>query len=602
MLLELSISNFVIIDALHLTFQPGFTVLTGETGTGKSILIDAVSLLLGGRSSVDVVRAGCDQAALEGVFTLGPETMEALKPLLEELGLWEGSNELILRREVTRSKRGVCRINNRAVTLSSLEEIGRHLVDIHGQGEHLSLLQARRHIDFLDRYAGLQEQRRALGEVVHRLRGVRDELRSLRRDARELARRIDLLSFQTQEIRAANLREGEEEELRRERNLVANAEKLMRLAGNVYEAIAGGEEGRGGRAARVSLTDLLGTVVGDLGALAKLDDTLAEQNQAVENILYQMEELARTMRNYRAGIDYDPERLQAIEERLELVQSLKRKYGDSIIEVLAFAERTQQELDAISHSEERTEALEAEEKTLLAEIADQGAALSEARREAGERLRQGVEVELSELNMERARFLVDQRWVPVSDGAEIKGTRYGFDETGLDRVEFFIAPNPGEEPKPLAKTASGGETSRLMLAMKTALSAADPVPTLIFDEIDAGIGGRTGNIVGRKLSTVAHDHQVFCVTHLAQIASHGDQHFRVAKDILDGRTVSTTQELSLAERVDELATMLGGAVTEANRRSAAELIQRAQSDKDTAPDAPAETTKTKTRKTKEHAT
>jgi len=320
-------------------------------------------------------------------------------------------------------------------------------------------------------------------------------------------------------------------------------------------------------------------VVGDLGALSKLDDSLAEQNQAVENVLYQMEELARTMRNYRAGIEYDPERLQAIEDRLDLVQSLKRKYGDSIADVLAFAERAQQELDAISHSEEHSETLEAEEKTLLAEIAERGAALSEARRETGERLRLAVEAELSELGMERARFLVDQHWIPASDGTEIDGTRYGFDETGLDRVEFLIAPNPGEEPKPLAKTASGGETSRLMLAMKTALSAADPVPTLIFDEIDAGIGGRVGSIVGHKLSLVARAHQVFCVTHLAQIASHANQHFRVVKNLLDGRTVSTTQELSPSERIDELATMLGGAVTEANRRSAAELIHRAQSDR-----------------------
>jgi DNA repair protein RecN (Recombination protein N) len=584
LLVELSIANFVIIDALHLTFQPGFTVLTGETGTGKSILIDAVSLLLGGRSSIDVIRAGFEQAAVEGVFILDPDTVESLRPLLEELGLWEGSNELILRREITRSKRGVCRINNRAVTLNSLEEVGRHLVDIHGQGEHLSLLQARRHIDFLDRYAGLQEERRTFGAVVHRLRGVREELRNLRSDARELARRIDLLSFQTQEIRSANLRPEEEEELRRERNLLANAEKLMRLAGNVYEMLTGGEEGRGGRAQRAPLVDQLGSVVSDLAALSKLDDTLAEHTQAVENMLYQVEELARTMRNYRAGVEYDPQRLQVVEERIDLVQSLKRKYGDSISEVLAFADRAQEELDAISHSEERGAALEAEEKALLAEIAERGAALSQARREAGGRLRSAVEAELAELSMERARFLVDQRWAPAPDGPEIEGTRYGFDESGLDRLEFFIAANPGEEPKPLARTASGGETSRLMLAMKTALSAADPVPTLIFDEIDAGIGGRAGNVVGRKLSTVAHEHQVFCVTHLAQIASYGDQHCRVVKNILDGRTISTTQELSPAERIDELATMLGGAVTEANRQSASELIRRAQSTDPTAKD------------------
>jgi len=584
LLAELSISNFVIIDALHLTLQPGFTVLTGETGTGKSILIDAVSLLLGGRGSADLIRSGCEQATVEGVFILSPETVAILEPLLEDLGLWDGSNELILRREVTRSKRSVCRINNRAVTLNSLEEVGRHLVDIHGQGEHLSLLQARRHIDFLDHYAGLQEQRSALGAVVRKLRAVRDELRNLRRDARELARRIDLLSFQIQEIRSANLRPVEEEELRRERNLLANAEKLTRLAGNVYEMLAGGEDGRSGRAQRISLLDLLGAVISDLSALSKLDDTLAEQTQAVENTLYQMEELARAMRTYRASIEYDPQRLQAVEDRIDLVQSLKRKYGESVAEVLVFADRAQEELNAISHSEERSEALEAEEKDLLAEIARRGAALSQARREAGERLRRAVEAELADLSMERARFLVEQLWIQSPDGAEIEGTRYSFDETGLDHLEFFIAANPGEDPKPLARTASGGETSRLMLALKTALSAVDPVPTLIFDEIDAGIGGRTGTIVGRKLSAVAHEHQVFCVTHLAQIASYGNQHYRVVKNILDGRTISTAQELALDERIDELATMLGGAVTEANRRSASELIRRAQSTDDISKD------------------
>ena len=569
LLVEFSIANMAIIESLRLEFDSGFNVLTGETGAGKSIIIDAVSLLLGGRASSELIRTGCEAAWVEGVFSLRPEARATLEPTLQELGLIEDSQELILRREITRTGRNVCRVNGRAVTLGTLQAIGHHLIDVHGQGDHLSLMQARHHVDFLDRYGGLLEQRKAFSVVVQKLRQVRAELHALQQDARELARRVDLLNFQIQEIRAANLKPGEEAELRRERSLLANAEKLTQLSGKAYELLSEGEEGQR------SLLDLLGSVVDDIAELAKLDDSLKEQSQIGENALYQLEELARALRNYRDGVEYDPERLRAIEERIDLIQSLKRKYGDSIEEILAFAERAQGELSTISHSEERSAELLDEERALLAQLATMGQALHAARQEAAERLRAHIEAELAELNMERAMFLIDMRWAEASDGAEIEGKRYAFDPTGLDRVEFLITANPGEDPKPLVKTASGGETSRLMLAMKTALSAADLIPTLIFDEIDAGIGGRTGSIVGHKLRILSEKHQVFCVTHLSLIACYGARHLRVVKSIVGERTTSSVQALSLEERIEELAVMLGGASTEATRRSADELLKRA---------------------------
>jgi DNA repair protein RecN (Recombination protein N) len=568
MLVELTITNLAIIEALRLAFAPGFSVLTGETGAGKSIIIDAVNLLLGGRASAELIRTGCESAVVEGLFSLDGALAGTLGPVLQEYGLEDEGGELILRREVGRSGRSSCRINGHAMTLSTLQEVGHHLIDIHGQGDHLSLLQVRRHVDFLDHYGGLWEQRKAFAQRVAQLREVRHDLRALHQDERELARRVDLLTYQVEDIANASLRPGEEDELRRERSLLANAEKLTRLAAESYALLAEGEEGQR------SAVDLLAGVTEAVGELARLDESLSEQNQLAQSLFEQLEDLARTVRNYRDNVEYDPERLQTLEERLDLIQGLKRKYGEDIAAVLAFAERAQRELDSITHSEERAAALEVAEQTLLGELATLGGALRAARRAVGERLHTHIERELAELNMERARFVVDMGETADAAGVTVEGRRVAFDATGLDKVEFLISANPGEEPRPLVKIASGGETSRLMLAMKTALSTVDPIPTLIFDEIDSGIGGRAGTVVGRKLASLAADHQVFCVTHLPQIASQGQQHFRVTKSVVGERTLSAVQALSDEERIEELALMIGGAITEATRRSAAEMLTR----------------------------
>ncbi len=567
MLLELSISNLAIIEMARLSLEPGFSVLTGETGAGKSIIVDAVMLLLGGRALADMVRTGCDMAFVEGVFAPEAEVLVRLQPILDEYGLADDSGEIIITREIRRSRRNICRVNGRTVTLGTLQELGSNLIDIHGQGEHLSLMHVQRHVDYLDEYGGLLESRRKVAALVAELWVVRSKLEELQRDKRAMARRTDLLSYQIDEIDAARLQEGEEEELVAQRRLLANAEQRLQLAASIYAALMAGV----GR--QQAAVDLIGNAFQEMGELLELDDSLREEADMLEASLYQLEETARAVRAYRDQVEFDPEGLAAAEDRLDLIRGLKRKYGDSISEILSFCERARQELEGISHSEERIAALREQEQSLLSDLAQRAGELSAARGQAAEALSQAIEKQLSELNMDHARFIVDLGQSEEADGVQLGDRSYRFDRTGIDRVEFLIAPNPGEEPQPLARIASGGETSRLMLAMKTALSTVDPVPTLIFDEIDAGIGGRTGDVVGQKLRRLADERQVFCVTHLPQIARYARQHYQVAKAVVGERTVSTARLLPHEERVEELAVMLGGAATESNRRSAAELLK-----------------------------
>jgi len=577
---ELTIRDFAIIDRLHLRFGPAFNVLTGETGAGKSIIIDAVSLLLGGRGDATFVRAGAQRATVEGVFRLEAETQVLINPMLEEEGL-EGDDPSILTlgREIRHEGRNVCRVNGRAVALKVLEEIGQQLVDIHGQTEHLSLMRVREHVDLLDRYGGLWPQREWVAGLVSELRGVRRELDDLRRDERELARRTDLLQWQVGEIETAHLVVGEEEELVAERTRLANAEQLHELTDEAYRALfEGGEE-------QSSAIDLLQMASKALAGLVRLDAATAGLRETADTVTYQVEDLAGSLRDYRDQVEFNPRRLNQVEERLTLIRNLQRKYGDSIEDVLAFAERARRDLDTIEHSGERITELQAEEERLLNEIGQAGAALSQQRREAGERLAVGIEAQLAELSMARAQFGVDVQWREDEDGAYVDGRRVAFDATGLDRIEFLVAPNVGEPLKPLVRIASGGETSRLMLALKTVLTQADRTPTLIFDEIDAGIGGRVGSVVGHKLwaltaggGDVACRHQVLCVTHLPQLASYGDVHYHVSKAVVGERTVTKVDAMDGAVREQELASMLG-AVTERTQASAREMLATSEVDK-----------------------
>jgi DNA repair protein RecN (Recombination protein N) len=572
-LTELTIINFAIIDELRLTFNPGFNVLTGETGAGKSIIVDAVSLLLGGRADTTVVRTGAEVAQVEGIFHLDDRLQVQINPVLEREGLeGEASDTLVLGREIRASGRNYCRVNGRTVSLSLLEGIGQPLVDIHGQSEHLSLMRVRAHQHFLDRFGGLDEQREAVAGEVRKLQAVRKELVSLLRDEQELARRVDQLTYQVEEIAAARLKLDEEQALTTERNRLVNAEQLSQLAGEAYTALYEGSD------EQLSAADLLGQTTRALAQLRKIDPSLGELEQTAEALAIQVDELARSLRDYRESIEFNPARLAQVEERLSLIYSLKRKYGHSIEEILAFGERAQAELERITHSEERIEALRAEEERLRHTIGEMAAALSGARRVAAEQLAAKVEAQLVDLNMEGARFAVDLAWSDDPDGVYVGERMLACDERGIDRVEFLIAPNVGEGLKPLVKIASGGETSRLMLALKTVLSTADETPTLIFDEIDQGIGGRVGGVVGRKLWGLTQAdglrHQVLCVTHLPQIAGYADNHFHVEKDVSGQRTATRVHTLSGDDRVEELAVMLG-TPSEGTRRSAQEILQEA---------------------------
>jgi DNA repair protein RecN (Recombination protein N) len=548
-------------------------VLTGETGAGKSIIIDAVSMLLGGRAGTEVIRSGSERTIIEGSFVLDQEAQATVNSLLEVDGL-EGDDPAILSvgREIRLEGRNVCRINGRSVSLKVLSAIGERLVDIHGQTEHLSLMRVREHVDLLDRFGDLWPLREQVGELVQTLRAVRRKLSDQRRDERELARRVDLLQYQVSEIDAARLDPDEEPELAQERTRLANAEQLQVLADEAYHALYEGSE------EQAAAVDLLQMAVRALAGLARLDPSTTTLGEAAEALSYQFEDLTASIRDYRDSIEFNPRRLAQVEDRLALIHNLQRKYGDTVHDVLAFAERARQELESIEHSEERIAELEAEEERLLREIGQAGAALSARRREAGERLAAGIEAELEELSMARAEFGVEIAWRDDPEGAYVGGRRVAFDLTGLDRVEFLVAPNVGEPLKPLVRIASGGETSRLMLALKTVLAQADRTATLIFDEIDAGIGGRVGAVVGQKLwgltlgdGSRARCHQVLCVTHLPQLASFGDLHLFVCKDVVGDRTVTAVQPLEGAEREQEIAGMLG-AVTDRTRASAREML------------------------------
>jgi DNA repair protein RecN (Recombination protein N) len=586
-LLELSIRNFAIIDELTMEFGPGFSVLTGETGAGKSIIIDGLDLLLGGRADSTMVRTGARRAQIEGVFAV-PNSENRLAALLEREQLnGDDVDRLVLAREVRSTGRSSSRVNGHIVNLRLLRRITAGLVDIHGQSEHLSLMRVREHIYLLDRYAGLEGEREKVSGLVRQLYEVRSELSQLLHDERELARKVDLLTYQIDEIRNAALQPGEEESLQEERTRLANAEQLAALADEAYTYLEGQID------EMPAIQDLLGQTVRALAGLAKIDASQATLQQAAEQVSFQVDDLSHLLRDYREQIEFNPGRLAAVEERIELIRRLQRKYGDSIEDVLAYAKSAAAELEAISHSEERMAELEEQEDRLLREIGRLASALSGERRAAATRMAAAVEQELADLRMTGARFGVDISWRPDPDGAVIPSTasggesgqaeRIAFDASGLDRVEFLISPNPGEPLKPMVKIASGGETSRLMLAIKTVLSRADQTPTLVFDEIDQGIGGRVGQTVGQKLWGLSQGlqpgRQVICVTHLPQLAGFGDAHYRVEKQVIEGRTVTRVQELDLLDnRVGEIALMMGGE-TPATRDSAREILDQVQQHK-----------------------
>ncbi len=568
MLTELRIRDFAIIEELSLEFKPGLIVFTGETGAGKSIIIDAVEKILGGWAESVHIRAEADRAIIEGTFQLGDPVHQSVTEILKREGLLDDPTYVTLGREIRREGRNICRVNGRMVTLGVLKEIGDWLVDVHGQSEHLSLLRVSEHIGMVDRYAHLEGVLEEYANQYESLQQVREELGRLRKQERDAAARADILSFQINEIETSSLRVGEDQALVEERTRLSNAEQLAELARQALIALDEAEE-------RHSTTiDLLGITAHALAGLAKVDPSMEAQQLEAQTLVEMASNLARTLRDYLEGLEFNPKRLDEVEERLGLIRDLERKYGDTIQGVLAYSERARSEMEAITHAEERMATLELEQEALLGRLGELALTLSEARRKAAELLASGIDIELTDLRMSGAQFGVEQYWQDRTDGILIEDRRVALYPTGIDRIEFLVAPNPGEGLKPLVKIASGGETTRLMLALKYILARADRTPTLIFDEIDQGIGGRVGAIVGKKLWRLAREHQVLCVTHLPQLAAFGEQHFRVEKQVKGGRTITLVQPLTGEERISELAQMLGGE-SETNRDSAQALLQEA---------------------------
>jgi len=565
MLTELRIQNFAIIEDLTLELGHGLVTFSGETGAGKSILIDAVETLLGVRADTSLIRAGDERATVEGTFRIPDATREHIHAILQREELLDDADYVQIAREFRREGRNVVRINGRPSTVTLVRELGELLIDLHGQSEHLSLLRVPAHRVLLDRYAGVERELAAYQKTYGQLQELRRELASLREAEADAAHRIELLSFQVQEIDAAKLQPEEEASLRDERTRLANAESL---AANATLALAALDESED---EALSANDRMGAAADALGALARVDASQAGLQNRAQGLLDEIADIARELRGYLEQIEFNPKRLEEVEERLALIQGLKRKYGEDITAILAFGQRARKDLENISNAEERLEALQTGESQLLTQLALEAQALSAKRHAAAEELSKGIEMELDDLKMEAARFGVDFSTKADESGLLIDGQRVAFDGNGHETVEFLVAPNPGEGLKPLVKIASGGETARLMLAMKNVLARADHTPTLIFDEIDQGIGGRVGSVVGEKLWRLARAHQVLCVTHLPQLAAFGDQHFKVEKVVSDGRTQTQAVRLKEDARLQELANMFGE-VSEGTLQSARELI------------------------------
>jgi len=571
MLTELYIRNFAIIDELELSLKEGLNIFTGETGAGKSIILDAVSTVVGGKTDPTFIREGTDRAIVEAVFR-PDENREAIREILKREDLPEDSDgdQILLSRDIRAGGRSSARVNGSSVNVNLLREIGRLLVDIHGQSDHLSLLNPSNHIVLLDRFAGNQELLKKYQAEFKKLQKIRTRLTEIRMNDEELLRKKDMLSFQMNEIRSAKINESEEETLKKDRDRLANAENLSQLTQKAIEQLEGRSEEYPG------IFELLGYLSKSMDNLSRIDAELAPFGEEVAAINDALNELLASLQRYQETLEFNPARLDAIEERLALLNTLKRKYGGSLHAVLEFAARAEEQLAGLENISDQTEDLIRQETSVINLLSELAQELSDRRHEASRKVSESVEKELHELRMESAQFEIRFTQTAAENGLRDRhGRSLAYDENGFDQVEFLIAPNPGEGLKPLAKIASGGETSRLMLALKNTLAEADSIPSMIFDEIDQGIGGRVGSIVGEKLWLLSRNHQILCITHLPQLAAYYDVHFHVSKQLSDGRTRTLVKQLQPEESLREMAQLMGGDSPE-NRRASGAMILNAQ--------------------------
>ncbi len=550
MLSQLYIENIAVIQKATIQLDHGFNVFTGETGAGKTILISAINAVLGARTSRSIIRSGESRAVVSALFTeLSPEVAQQV----EEMGYTAEDGQLMIHREMDAGGRAACRINGRPATTALLRQIASLLIDIHGQRDSQELLSTEKHMAFVDGFGELGKELAAYREVYKKLQEAREKLESLQMDESYKLQRQDILQYQIGEIEGAKLTPGEEEELLAQREIIRNAEKITSALGTSYQLLTGGEEGLG----LVSGLEGLGE---ELETASRFIEELGDYREKTEDLRYELEELSSTLRGYLDDYNFDPRQLDEVESRLDLIHRLKKKYGATIQEILDYWERSAQELDELTFADERAEKLRGEVADLTGKAKELAAVLSKKRKEAGERFIQSVQQELAYLDMPGVRLT-------------LRLTARELGPSGQDGVEFFISANPGEEPKPLSKTASGGELSRVMLSIKNVLAGRGGVGTVIFDEVDTGVSGRAAQKIGLKLAQVAVGRQVICVTHLAQVAAYAGHHSRIYKQVEAERTYTHVEVLDREERVRELARInVGENITSTALDSAREML------------------------------
>lgn len=550
MLTSLKIENVAIIESAAIEFGCGLNVLTGETGAGKSIVIDSINAILGERTSRDIIRTGAQSAKVYAVFE---DVNERVRNFLDENGIDCEDGVLIINRTLSREGKNVCRINGAPVTVSMLREIGGELIDIHGQHDNQSLLSPEKHCGFVDSFAGNADLIADYREKYGRLCEIRSKLKKLTTDESSKSQRIDFLTYQIDELEKAEITIGERDELKARKSLINNSQKVIESLNIAYEALKA--DGAG--------IDMITDAESEIANASAYMEMLGEASEKITDIRYELEDIAETVRDAMTEVDFDPSELEDIDERLDLLYRLSKKYGDTEGEMLEYLEKARAELDNIAFSEERVKELQNQEKEALVETETAACKLTESRKTAGEKLSNAICSELEFLDMPNVRFVV-------------KCNDIGLTENGKDEIEFLISANAGEEPKPLAKIASGGELSRIMLAIKNVLAETDGVDTMIFDEIDTGVSGRAAQKIAMKLRSASKGRQVICVTHLAQIAAQGDVHLYISKSVSDGKTYTNIKSLIEEERVAEIARIMGGMeITKLQLESAREMLGNA---------------------------
>jgi len=560
-----------LIKELNIEFEEGLNVLTGETGAGKSIIIKAVDLILGGSTAADLIRDGEDSLAVEGLFLLALQEKELINNLNLDTEIVDKEGALLIRREFNKKGRNKCWVNQRLINLSTLQEIGKFLVDLHGQHNHQSLLDSSKHIDLMDNLGGdkIIKYRKKLADNYRMWREKSKKLFQLIKNREENLKRIDFLKFQLEEIDKASLAKGEDKVLEEEEMVLRNAEKIIETMEKAnFVLYEGGSE-------QTSVRDSLSEVTTDLGEISSLDRRIEKIRENLKEIGYQFEDIVNEIVKYKDEIDLDSQKLKEVEGRLNLINSLKSKYGSTVEEILEYRQKMYQELEDIDYSEDKVKKLKEELDSLKNKISAISHHLNANRRKIAEDLEKMVITELEDLNMKKCQFKVSINNYEDDNGIEIEGKKYKIGPKGIDDIEFMISPNVGERLRPLARIVSGGEVSRIMLALKSILSEVDQVPTLIFDEIDSGVGARLGEVIAQKLKALSKKRQVICVTHLPQIACRAGRHFYIEKYVLNNQTGIKLNEMRGEERVKEIARMLDGSqMSEITIQHAQKMLDR----------------------------